>query len=138
MKNIFLDTNVLIDLFAQREPFFEPMLKVLSLAESGEIKVNVSAISFVNMHYVLVKIENEKVVREKLSKLSSLVTVLPIDEKIISLSLASNFDDFEDATQYYSALVSKSDVIVTRNKKDFKNSMIPVFRAEEYIGMLKI
>ena len=62
-----------------------------------------------------------------------MVEVLPTTDKIIDLALASDFNDFEDAIQFYTALESNLHVIITRNKKDFKNNLIPVFSAKEFL-----
>jgi hypothetical protein len=62
-----------------------------------------------------------------------LVKVLPLEDKAIELSLASDFNDFEDGLQYFAAMDNESDMIITRNKKDFKNSKIPVMTAGEYL-----
>jgi predicted nucleic acid-binding protein len=62
-----------------------------------------------------------------------LVEVLPLDDKVLELALVSDFKDFEDAIQYHTALENDIDIIITRNKKDFKNSKIPVLTAKEYL-----
>ncbi len=62
-----------------------------------------------------------------------LVNVSPLDDKIVELVLVSDFKDFEDAIQYHTALENGIDVIITRNKKDFKNSKLPVMTAKEYL-----
>ena len=56
-----------------------------------------------------------------------------MDDKIIDLSLNSNFKDFEDAIQYYTAIENNMDIIITRNLKDFKLSKIPVMTAKNYL-----
>jgi predicted nucleic acid-binding protein len=63
-----------------------------------------------------------------------LVRVLPMDDKIIDLSLDADFNDFEDAIQYYTALENDLDLILTRNLKDFKTSKLPVLTASEYLS----
>jgi len=69
-----------------------------------------------------------------LRKFKVLVNVLSLDDKIIDLALSDEmFADFEDGLQYYTALESNIDVILTRNKKDFKYSRIPVLTAKEYL-----
>ena len=68
-----------------------------------------------------------------LAKFKVLVKVLPLEDKAIELALASDFNDFEDGLQYFIAMDNESDIIITRNKKDFKNAKIPVMTAGEYI-----
>jgi len=58
-----------------------------------------------------------------------------LNDKITELALSdTNFTDFEDGLQYYSAIENEIDVIITRNKKDFKNSKIPVLTAKEFLA----
>jgi len=67
----------------------------------------------------------------------TLLRICSIDEKIIDLALSSDFEDFEDAIQYYTAVENNIDCFVTRNKKDFRKSKIPVHTAEEYLKIHK-
>jgi hypothetical protein len=71
--------------------------------------------------------------RKTLIKFKVLVSVAPMDDKVLELALVSDFKDFEDAIQYHSALENKVDIIITRNKKDFKNSKLPIMSAREYL-----
>ena len=59
--------------------------------------------------------------------------LVKIDENIVEKGLNSNFDDFEDALQYFCAIDSKCDIIITRSSKDFKSSLLPILTAEEYL-----
>lgn len=70
-----------------------------------------------------------------LDSLQSLVEVLPVNDDIINEALHSNFNDFEDAVQYYTALSGKVNYIITRNPKDFKNASIPVYTPSEFLAI---
>ncbi len=59
-----------------------------------------------------------------------------MDEKIIDLSLASDFKDFEDAVQYYAAVQAKAECIITRDKNDYNKGRLPVLTAEEFLTLL--
>jgi len=72
-----------------------------------------------------------------LRKLKVLVNVLPLDDKITDLALNSDFRDFEDAIQYYTAIENDQDLIITRNQPDFKESKLPIMTAKEYIKSMK-
>ncbi|MFB3389509.1 type II toxin-antitoxin system VapC family toxin [Flavobacterium sp. LAR06] len=132
--NLFLDTNVLIDLIDQREPFYNDIAVIASMAENKEFKLAASSLSFVNTVYVVSRSIEEKLVLEALKKFRIICDVANIDEIVIDKSLISSFNDFEDAVQYFSALHHKSDIILTRNKKDFKNSEIPTMTPSEFLA----
>lgn len=134
--NLFLDTNVLIDLIDKREPFYNDIAVIASMAENKEFKLAASSLSFVNTVYVVSRNVEEKLVLEALKKLRIICEVSNIDEIVIDKSLISNFNDFEDAVQYFSALHHKSEIILTRNKKDFKNSEIPTMTPSEFLASL--
>lgn len=67
-------------------------------------------------------------------KFKTLVQVLPVNDKIIDLSLASNFTDFEDAIQHYTAIENDIKILLTRNIRDYKNADITVMTAQQYLN----
>jgi len=134
VKKFLIDTNIIIDLLAKREGFYQEAQELFTLADEKEIALFISSLSFVNTHYVLSKHLNANEVLKILGKFKVLVEILPLEDKIIELALASDFKDFEDAIQYYTALDNKLETIITRNKKDFKTSELPVFTAREYLN----
>ena len=138
MKKLFIDTNIVIDLLAKREPFYDDAAKLFSLADKNKVKLSISSLTFANTSYILQRANSASDVKEILRRFKILTLVLPLDDKIIELSLNdSDFTDFEDAIQYYSAIDSKQDIIITRNLKDFKASKLPVLTAGDFIRLLK-
>jgi len=133
MENVFVDTNIIIDLLAKRELFYEDAQGLFTLSDKKEIQLYISSLSFANAYYSIVKHHKDIDAKKYLAKFKVLVKVLPLDDKAIELALASDFNDFEDGLQYFVAMDNESDIIITRNKKDFKNSKIPVMTAGEYI-----
>ncbi len=135
MKKILIDTNIIIDLLAKRKLFYEDAAKLFSKADRKQLKLAISALSFANTNYILSKLTSAKEAREILRKFKVLVEVLSLDDKITELALSDeSFSDFEDGLQYYSAIENEVDIIITRNKKDFKNSKLPVLTAKEYLA----
>jgi len=134
MIRLLIDTNIIIDLLAQREPYYDSASKLFSLADKNKIRLSVSSLSFANTNYVLSRVLNPNEAREILRRFKVLVDLLPLTVKIIDLALNdSGFADFEDGLQYYSALESNIKIIITRDLKDFKSAKIPVMTAEEYL-----
>ncbi|WP_417799371.1 type II toxin-antitoxin system VapC family toxin [Tenacibaculum sp.] len=135
MKKILIDTNIVIDLLAKRENFYDEAAELFSLSDKKEIKLTISSLTFANTNYILSKQKSAKEAREILRKFKVLVEILNLDDKIIELALSDEeFFDFEDGLQYYSAIENGVEIILTRNKKDFKNSKIPVLTAKEYLA----
>lgn len=133
MDKILVDTNIVLDLLAKREEFLLEAQELFTLSDQKKVKLFVSSLTFANTYYLLsqsLKIENA---RKILRKFKVLVEVLPMTDKIIDLSLDSDFKDFEDAIQYHTAIENNLDLVITRNLKDFKLSKIPVLTAKNYI-----
>jgi predicted nucleic acid-binding protein len=137
MKSIFLDTNIVLDLLAHRMPFYTEAAKLFSLADKKKVKLSISALCLADINYILSKQIPEMEVRTILRKFKVLVNVLQLDDKITDLALNSEFRDFEDAIQYYTAIENDQDLIITRNQSDFKESRIPVMTAGEFIKSIK-
>lgn len=134
MENVFVDTNIVIDLLQKRDEFYKEAQELFTLADRKKVKLYISALTFANTYYILSRFYSSDEAKKILSKFKVLVDVLPTTDKIIELALASDFKDFEDAIQFYTALESSLEAIITRNKKDFKNNLIPVFSAKEYLN----
>lgn len=135
MEKILVDTNVVLDLLGKREKFLGEAQELFTLGDQGKIQLFVSALTIANTYYILSQQLKIPQVRKVIRQFKILVNVLPINDKVIELSLDSDFKDFEDALQYYCALESDISLIITRNQKDFKLSTIPVLSAKEYLGM---
>jgi len=131
-KRIFVDTDVVLDLLAQTEPFYEYAAALFTQADQQNITLFISSLSFTHLHYILMRQKSSSGARKILSRFKVLVKVLPVDDKILELALHSEFTDFEDALQYYCAIENGINLLITRNIKDYKHASIPVFTAESY------
>ena len=135
MDKILVDTNIVIDLLSKRKEFYKSASRLFTLSENKKIKLAISSLTFANTFYLLSKELDTAKTKEILRIFKLLVKVLPMDDKIIDLSLNSDFKDFEDAIQYYTAIENKLEIIITRSLKDFKPSKIPVMTASDYLAM---
>ncbi len=133
MKQILLDTNIALDLLARRIPFYNDAAALFTLADKKKISLSISALSLANIHYVITKLKPEQETRKILRNLVILLQVLSLDDKILDLALNSDFNDFEDAIQYFTAIENDQDLIVTRNMSGFRKSKIPVMTAREFM-----
>jgi predicted nucleic acid-binding protein len=134
MNKILIDTNIVIDLLAKRDPFYKSAAQLFSLADKQKVELSVSSLTFANTNYILCKLKSIQEARNILRRFRVLVKILQLNDKLIDLALNdNNFKDFEDGLQYYTAIENEQDVIITRNLKDFKKLKIPVMTADEYL-----
>jgi predicted nucleic acid-binding protein len=132
MIKIFLDTNILVDLIADRKPFSKQAIEIFKSTEKNKTQLFTSSQSIVTVHYLLKKYVEEKELRKIIFNLLKFLSVIPVDIEVLKKGLQSNHKDFEDAVQILCAsTVTGIDYIVTRNKKDFKTSEISVLSPDE-------
>jgi predicted nucleic acid-binding protein len=133
MQRIFADTDVLLDLLARRDPFYEFAARLFSRADRNSVEIAVSSLSFANLNYLLSKQYSAEQARKMLMKFKTLVSVLPVTDKVVELALSSDFKDFEDGLQYFTATENNIMVLITRNLKDFRKADITVLTAEQFL-----
>ena len=137
MKKVFLDVNVIVDFLIERDPFYDAIVKLISLADQAQISIVTTPLSFATTHYLISKVENKNIALKKLQNFKLLCHACTMNDLIVEKALNSQMKDFEDALQYYSAINSQCQVIITRDGKDFKNSEIPVMTPSEFLSQRK-
>jgi len=138
MKKVFVDTNIVIDLLSRREPFYREAANLFSLADKNKIELSISSLTIANTSYVLLRQVDTIKTKSILRKLKLIVKILPLDDKIVGLTLNdATFSDFEDGLQYFTALENGQDLIITRNLKDFKKSKLPIMTAKQFIETIQ-
>ena len=138
MKTVLCDINFILDIFLKRESFYYSAAKLFKKIEDKELKGYLCSLSFPTLFYLLSKeLSREKAINT-LEKIRIVFSVAAVDQKVIDLSLTSDFKDFEDAVQYYSAVQVKTDCLITRNKDDYVDDRIPVLIPEEFLALLEI
>lgn len=132
-EKVFVDTNIILDWLGKREPFFKYAQALFRKSEDKEVEILISTMSYITTEYILRKQIGKQKAKQALSGIRTISKVCESGEKEIDLSLVSSMKDFEDSFQYYTALNNSAAIIITRNPKDFTNSVIPIMSAEEYI-----
>jgi len=134
MKNVLIDSDIILDFFFDREPFSENAAQVLSLCEKKIISGYITPIILSNVYYLLSQKGKQEKVIEKLKSLVSFLEILNVDKNAIISALNSDFKDFEDALQNFSAEQNGTiNTIITRNTKDYKKSKIGVLTPEDFL-----
>lgn len=134
MKDAFIDTDVIIDYITDRKPFSDQAEMIFAMIEKKKIKGHTSALCFSNLYYLIRQKLSRKMTISILKDLASILNILKVDEDSVLKALESDFKDFEDALQYYSASDYKRiDLIVTRNVRDYKHSSLAVMSPDTLI-----
>ena len=138
MKNIFIDTNVLIDFFADRKPFSIEAAILFNYSFNKKINIYISAVSYNNIYYILRQSCSHTETIKMLSELNEWTDIIDVSKEIIKKALKSEFKDFEDAIQYNCAKsLTKIEFIVTRDTKDFKASSLPILTPKEAVILIE-
>lgn len=135
MIQVFIDSDVILDVLAERQPFFKHSAHVLSLSEQNKVAGCTTALVFANVHYLLKKHRSKPFAESQLRKLRIILDIIPLTEKHVDMSLNSGFNDFEDALQNFSAEGSGTTCILTRNKQDYRQSRLSVLTPEEFLTL---
>ena len=139
MDKVLIDTDVILDFLFDRKPFSEDAAQILSWCENGKIQGFVTSIMLSNIYYLLRKTAKHEKVIENLKMLLNIIDVITTNKDAVLDALHSEFKDFEDALQNFSAQNSNEiKVIITRNSKDYKTSNLAVMEPETYINLVKI
>ena len=135
-SKILVDTNVLLDYFLTREPFFNDAKQIIEKCAEGKINASIAAHSVSNMFFILRKTYDVKERRELLLSLFEIFDVEGIDsEKLMKGLKNETFSDFEDCLQMECAESFCAQYIVTRNTADYVTSKIPAVTPTEYLEM---
>jgi predicted nucleic acid-binding protein len=133
---IFLDTNVVLDFFLARQPFFVEAKEIFDHVANNKFKIFVSSITVVNSFYTIRKEKGKPIAFQAVTDLLKIVDIAQADKNVLEKALLSNFNDYEDAVQNESAMAENLDAIVTRNTKDFANSSIKVYTPSEFLQII--
>ena len=132
---VYLDTNILIDFVCKRVPFYEDAKRLFALGSIGQFDLVTSSLSIVNTIYIGRKYELP-IVKQRIKSILSFISVCDLQADVVIKSLDSDWKDYEDSVQSMTALETIADCIVTRNKKDFRKSVIPVYSIVELMSLM--
>ncbi|WP_299734783.1 PIN domain-containing protein [uncultured Endozoicomonas sp.] len=136
IETLFLDADIILDLLAQRQPWFKDSATVFQKIQAGDFQGVTSVTIFANVFYILRKQLGHKDARQALVKLKSLLKIMVTSEASLEQALNSSFKDFEDAIQYYTAQNGGASLLLTRNIKDYKSEKLPVMTPAQFLESL--
>ena len=133
---ILIDTNIILDVLCNRSDFYKDSLEVFRFCEAGRITGYISALSIPNIVYIMRKELDSEKIKEILTTLTSIFTIIDLRKTDLMKASELNFGDYEDAIQSVCAARTKVNYIVTRNIKDFVNSPVTAIKPPELFERL--
>jgi predicted nucleic acid-binding protein len=136
LKRVLFDSDVLLDILAQRQPFIVASARALNTVMQNQVQGYVSGHAVTNIFYILRRQVGNEVARELLAKLLQHLQVASVTDEVIRQALNSPIKDFEDAVTSAAALTAGLEIIVTRNTPDFVASLVPAMLPDEFLTRL--
>lgn len=135
---VIVDTNVVLDVLLEREPFVKPAVDVFCLVEESRIDGFICATTVTTIDYLLVKSLPTPKARNALRRLISLFEIATVNRPVIERALVSKIQDFEDAVLDEAGQMAGIDFVITRNIKDFTGSALKICDPNEFLAFLDI
>ena len=130
---ILLDTNIILDVLADRAPFSDVAMEIFKLCELRRVEGVIYALSIPNLVYVMRRELGRNQIAEVLQKLTALFEIADMKADDLRKAAALPIADYEDALQSVCAQRIGADYIVTRNLKDFQGSSITAIKPSELL-----
>jgi len=134
MTSVFLDADVILDFYVQREPHHQLALRLFTHLKRAKTRCYTSAVIIANIYYMLARIENGRYAPEKIRRLRNFVAIAPLNEATIDAALSSPYKDFEDSIQLHCAMQNGIEVLITRNVRDYPKAHLHVVDPGQYLS----
>jgi predicted nucleic acid-binding protein len=138
MDSVFVDTDVILDLFIRREPHHKIALRFFSFLKKNAIQGFTSPVSVANTYYILAKTRDRRYALDKTRRLIQLVRVATLGQQITEAAIAAPHKDFEDSMQYHCALANGMRTLITRNVPDYPKDQLKVLLPDEYMTIRQV
>jgi predicted nucleic acid-binding protein len=134
---VLLDTDVVLDLLLDRNPFSEAAVASWQANREGRLEVYISAITPLNVFYIARKLKGADTARQAVKELLTGLRICAVDQATLQIAVASSLTDYEDAVQHANATTHHLDAIVTRNLEDYRGATVAVFSPTDFLVELK-
>jgi predicted nucleic acid-binding protein len=133
---ILIDTNIVLDLFLERDPFIEDTINLFDQIERGNLAGYITATTITNIFYIIRKTEGREVAISAINRLLIGLQLCAVSRQTVETALSLGLKDFEDSIQLACAILNQLDGIITRDRKDFIGSSLPIYAPTEILKQL--
>jgi predicted nucleic acid-binding protein len=124
---VLVDTNIILDVLLEREPFVTEGMELFEWIEAGRLEATIAATTITNIFYILRKAAGRDFALNAVVRILQGFELAPVSRETIELALQQSTKDFEDGVQIACAEIAQVNAIITRNPKDFTNIPISVW-----------
>lgn len=133
---VLIDTNIVLDLLLEREPFIESALSLFEQIEQGKLVGYIAATTITNIFYIIRKAESNEAAIAAVQRLLVGLQFCPVDRVVVTTALETGLKDFEDGIQLACATLNQLEAIVTRDLKDFSNASLPIWSIADALAQI--
>jgi predicted nucleic acid-binding protein len=134
---VLVDTDVILDVLAHRQPFYPHAAGVWAAVENGRVRGLVAAHSVTNLHYLIARHTSRQKAILAVADLLRVFSAAAVDQTVLYQALALGWADFEDAVQACAAAQAGAQYLVTRNAADYPAAPLPVLSPQDFLNILK-
>ncbi len=136
MIRVLFDTNILLDVLLDRQPFVGASQELWAAIEERKAEAFISAHAVTTIHYFLAKAVGNARAKRSLGAILSVFQAAAIDGSVVQSALQAGDSDFEYAVSAAAAHSQHCDYIVTRNLKGFRKSPVPAVTPGALLAMI--
>lgn len=136
MIKVLIDTNIVLDMVLEREPFVEEAMELFEWIESGRVQGYIAATTVTNIFYIVRKAQGREVALSAVRRILMGLALCQVDRPVIAQAIDSNLKDFEDGVQFACARSNQLDAIVTRDRNDFAGVALPIWSIADLMAQL--
>jgi len=135
---VLFDINVVLDVLLNRQPFVADSAQLMGMVESGPIEGYLCATTLTTLDYLMSKATDRRTAKIGLRRLLTLFHIAEVNATVLEMAMDSDFDDFEDAVQYHAGIACNIVALVTRNPKDYRGLIVPVYLPAELLAVIAV
>jgi predicted nucleic acid-binding protein len=135
---VIFDTNIVLDVLLDREPFSTPAAQLFSKVEKGELFGYLCATTVSTTHYLFQKALGAHQAQKHVGNLLLLFEIAPVNRAVLEGALHSRFEDLEDAVIHEASIHVGMEALVTRESSGFRRASIPVYSPHELLRVLDL
>ena len=132
---VLFDTNVLMDVLLERQPFVDESAQVIDQVVRGAVTGLMCATTVTTIFYLTSREVGNEAAMQHIEKLTSLFEVASVTRSVLDAAMSSNSPDFEDAVLAEAAHQAGAQAIITRNLKDFAHSPVRAYTPRQWLAM---